>query len=65
MDPDRLWKDLKDELRALRKSPNNRDLRLHVHSLLTALATWIYQNGSPPELAEENCEQQNMGIPLI
>ena len=53
MDPNQLWKDLQDELRALEKSPENRDLRLHVHSLLTSLATWIYQNGFPPKLDKE------------
>ena len=50
MDPNALWKDLQEELRELEKFPDNRDLRLHVHSQLLALARWIYQGGFPPKM---------------
>jgi hypothetical protein len=50
MDPNALWKDLQDELRALEKFPDNRDLRLHVCSLLDALSTWLRMNGFPPKM---------------
>ena len=65
MEPKALWKDLHDEMRQLEKFPDNRDLRLHVCSLLDALSRWIRMNGFPPQLAEGNCEQQNMGILII
>ena len=52
MDPNALWKDLQDELSALEKCPENRDLRLHVCSLLDALSRWIRMNGFPPKVGE-------------
>jgi len=52
MDPNALWKDLQDELKELEKSPDNRDLRLHVCSLLDALSRWIRMNGFPPTMQE-------------
>ena len=52
MDPNALWKDLRDELKELEKFPDNRDLRLHVCSLLEALSTWIRRNGFPPTVGE-------------
>jgi hypothetical protein len=48
MDPERLWHDLHDEMKELAKDPGNRDLRLHVCSLLEALARWLRMNGFPP-----------------
>jgi len=50
MDPNQLWKDLQEELRELAKFPDNRDLRLHVCSLLDALSRWICMNGFPPNM---------------
>jgi hypothetical protein len=50
MDPNALWKDLQSELRELDRFPDNRDLRLHVCSLLEALSTWLRMNGFPPTM---------------
>jgi hypothetical protein len=50
MDPEALWRDLHDEMKALAKSPENRDVRLHVCSLLDALSIWIRRNGFPPDV---------------
>ena len=55
MDPDALWRDLKDEMKKLAKDPENRDLRLHVCSLLEALSRWIRLNGFPPKIQEAVC----------
>ena len=52
MDPNVLWKDLQDELKELEKFPDNRDLRLHVCSLLDALSRWLRMNGFPPTMQE-------------
>ena len=52
MDPERLWRDLKDEIKELIKDPTNQDLRFHVCSLLEALSTWIKRGGFPPSLQE-------------
>jgi hypothetical protein len=55
MDPDALWRDLKDEMKELAKDPDNRDLRLHVCSPLEALARWIRMNGFSPTIQEAVC----------
>ena len=52
MDPNALWKDLQDELKALVKDPKNPDLRFHCCSLLEALSTWIKRGGFPPKLGD-------------
>ena len=52
MDPDALWRDLKDEIKELIKDPSNQDVRFHVSSLLEALSTWIKRGGFPPSLQE-------------
>jgi hypothetical protein len=52
MDPNALWKDLQSELRELDRFPDNRDLRLHVCSLLDALSTWIRRGGFSPNVLE-------------
>ena len=57
MDPERLWRDLHDEMKALAKDPDNRDLRLHVCSLLDALSRWIRMNGFPPTMEEKICQK--------
>jgi len=53
VDPNALWKDLQSELRELERYPDNRDLRLHVCSLLEALSRWIRMNGFPPTMLKE------------
>ena len=50
MDPNALWKDLQSELRELERYPDNRDLRLHVCSLLEALSLWIRRGGFCPTM---------------
>jgi hypothetical protein len=52
MDPERLWRNLHEEMKALAKDSKNRDLRLHVCSLLDALSRWIRMNGFPPTMQE-------------
>jgi hypothetical protein len=52
VDPDALWRDLKDELRMLTADPTNQDVRFHCCSLLEALSTWIKRGGFPPKLEE-------------
>ena len=54
MDPNALWKDLQSELRELERYPDNRDLRLHVCSLLEALSLWIRRGGFCPTMEKVN-----------
>jgi len=61
MAPERLWRDLHDEMQALAQDPNNRDLRLHVCSLLDALSRWIRMNGFPPTMLQEAIYQKVQG----
>jgi len=50
MDPDALWRDLVDEMKAYIKDPTNQDVKFHVCSLLEAMSTWIKRGGFPPKL---------------
>ena len=51
MDPDALWRDLHDEMKAFIKDRHNLDLKFHVCSLLEALSHWIKRGGFPPKEA--------------
>ena len=50
MDPDAVWKMLRESLAGLTKEPDNRDVRHHVIDCLDVLARWLRMGGFPPKL---------------
>jgi len=48
MDPDAVWKMLRESLQDLAKDPDNLDLRSHVIDILHVLARWLRMGGFPP-----------------
>ena len=50
MDPNAVWKMLRESLHDLTKEPHNRDGRSHVIDCLEVLAQWLRMGGFPPTI---------------
>jgi hypothetical protein len=50
MDPDAVWKMLRESLEDLTKDPHNKETRNHVIDCLEVLARWLRMGGFPPKL---------------
>ena len=53
VDPDAVWKMLRESLEDLTKDPHNKETRNHVIDCLEVLARWLRMGGFPPKLDAE------------